>query len=740
MHGPLPFFQSLGRRTRVEWRSGDLYSHVVPDAASKTILPDLQQPVSILWGVGKERSEQFLRMGIRTVEDLLLHRPRRHEDRRNLCAIESLALKVPAVARGKIVDLGVKWFAKRTRSIFEFVIEDGTGRLRCRWWNAPFMERNFAIGQEIVVYGKLQSLKPKVMEHPEVEAGDDDGDLSIHVNRIVPIHPLTDGMSQRWLRALVWHALERFQPACEREGAEADLRLTGSPISFLTRSRAIQFTHFPEMMEQIELARRRLALDEFLDLQKAIRERRARFETKSKTLAAAGDNRLIKPFLGKLGFKLTDSQTDVLRELRRDMAGRNPMRRLLQGDVGSGKTVVAACCALMAIESGYSVALMAPTEILAEQHYQTFQSWLSPLGIKMELLTGSRKGGSTPGTAGVLAGSFTSAHPSIVVGTHALIESGFVPEKLGLVIIDEQHRFGVAQREALVRKGDYPHLLVMTATPIPRTLGLTLYGDLDVSVIAKPPPGRGAIRTFVRATDKLPQVWDFIRAQLREGRQAYVVYPRVEEGDEKWLKAVTKEFGTLRQSLAPFQVGMIHGKLPSAEKGSVMTAFRSNRVQVLLATSLIEVGVDVPNATVMLIESAEQFGLAQLHQLRGRIGRGTHESYCILMAGKGTPEGRKRLKALEDTHDGFEIAEADLRLRGPGELLGQDQSGLPQFRFGDLQKDLELIKEAKRLVAALPEKSAAPAKAPSVPQTIAAGDAGPASFAQKAVAGPSSTL
>jgi ATP-dependent DNA helicase RecG len=714
----------------------------VTDAAAKTESLELKQPVSILWGVGRERSTQFQRLGITTIEDLLLHRPRRYEDRRKLCSIASLALKSPAVARGKIVDLGVKWFAKRTRSIFEFVLEDGTGRLRCRWWNAPFMERNFALGQEVVVYGKLQSMKPKVMDHPEVEAGDDEGDLSVHVNRIVPIHPLTEGMSQRWLRAVIWQALERFQTLLESlddplpRGNATDPKLATRAEFFPTRAQAIQLTQFPETMEQVEVARRRLALDEFLELQNAIRQRRARFESKSKTLAAAGDNSLIKPFLARLGFRLTESQTNVLRELRRDMAGRHPMRRLLQGDVGSGKTVVAACCALMAIESGYSVALMAPTEILAEQHHQTLQSWLLSLGLKVELLTGSRKLGGhgtngTPGRAG------------IVVGTHALIEAGYVPEKLGLVIIDEQHRFGVAQREALVRKGDYPHLLVMTATPIPRTLGLTLYGDLDVSIIEKLPPGRGLIRTFVRPTDKLPQVWDFIRAQLRAGRQAYVVYPRVEEGDDKWLKAVVKEYGALRESLAPFKVGMIHGKLPGPEKTSVMAAFRSNQTQVLLATSLIEVGVDVPNATVMLIESAEQFGLAQLHQLRGRIGRGAHESYCILMAAKGTPEGSKRLKVLEDTSDGFEIAEADLRLRGPGELLGQDQSGLPRFRFGDLQKDFDLIKEAKRIAAARdlqggrPHPNPLPQERESTrnPPAKAISEPGPAIFPRKAVAG-----
>jgi ATP-dependent DNA helicase RecG len=385
----------------------------------------------------------------------------------------------------------------------------------------------------------------------------------------------------------------------------------------------------------------------------------------------------------------------VLRELRKDMSGSHPMRRLLQGDVGSGKTVVAACCALMALESGYHVALMAPTEILAEQHYLNFSKWFEPLGVTVGLWTGSRK--MAPGE-----NSTRTAHrPPLTIGTHALIESGFVSENLGLVIIDEQHKFGVTQREQLVRKGHYPHLLVMTATPIPRTLGLTLYGELDVSVISELPPGRGEIRTFVRTADKLPKVWDFLRSKLGEGRQAYVVYPRVEEGGQTDIKAVTKEYENLRQTLQPFEVGLVHGRLNQKEKDAVMTAFRANRVQVLLATSLIEVGVDVPNATVMLIENAEQFGLAQLHQLRGRIGRGAHDSFCILVAAARSRESKRRLQVLEETTDGFRIAEADLLLRGPGELLGQQQSGMPRFRFGDLAHDLALIELARQLAVPL---------------------------------------
>ncbi|MDW8310491.1 MAG: ATP-dependent DNA helicase RecG, partial [Verrucomicrobiales bacterium] len=413
-------------------------------------------------------------------------------------------------------------------------------------------------------------------------------------------------------------------------------------------------------------------------------------------------NRLIRPFLKQLGFSLTAAQARVLREIRADLSGRLPMRRLLQGDVGSGKTLVAACASLMTLESGYNVALMAPTEILAEQHYNNFRRWFEPLGVRVLLRTGSRK--TSPDADGPEAAALpgltetVSRAPTMFIGTHALLTEGFELPELGLVIIDEQHRFGVAQRERLVRKGRYPHLLVMTATPIPRTLALTLYGDLDVSVIDELPPGRAPIKTLVRTSDTLPKVHEFIRARLAEGRQAYVVYPRVEETADG-LKAVTREFERLQKAFAPYRVGLLHGRLSAREKDRVMEAFRANALQVLLATALVEVGVDVPNATVMLIENAEAFGLAQLHQLRGRIGRGAHPSWCILVSDAAKPEARERLRVLEETSDGFRIAEADLQLRGPGELLGQAQSGMPRLRFADLTRDLTLVRLAREVAA-----------------------------------------
>jgi len=687
----------------------------------------LAQPVTRLWGVGAERAKQLAKLEIGTVADLLLHRPRRYEDRRNFRSIVELQLGEPALTRGTVVASGTKTYRKGTKSVFELILDDGTARLHGRWWNLPFMEKYFEVGNEVVVFGKPLSLKPRTMDHPETEVIEGGEERFIHFNRIVPIYPLTEGLPQRWLRGLIWRTLERLEKQITEpwEGVVLKLnvgqasRLSPSPedlepleiqarrLSYaIPRAEAIHMLHFPETPDAAELARKRLALDEFLRLQIQIQRRRRNFESKSKALPCGGDNRLIKPFLTALGFKLTEAQTRVLREIRADLRGAHPMRRLLQGDVGSGKTVVAACTALMSLESGFDVALMAPTEILAGQHFHNFTKWIEPLGVRVELRAGNTKTSNLqPPTSNaerkaVAVHTTRSTHrASLTIGTHALIQEGFSPENLGLVIIDEQHKFGVTQREELVRKGRYPHLLVMTATPIPRTLGLTLYGDLDVSVIDELPAGRGSVKTFVRTTDKLPQVWEFIRKRLEEGRQVFVVYPRVEEGGPTGLKAVTKEFENLKTKLAPYRVGLLHGRLASSEADAVMAAYRANTINVLLATSLIEVGLDVPNATVMLVENAEAFGLAQLHQLRGRIGRGAHESYCILISDAKNPESRDRLKVLEETSDGFRIAEADLRLRGPGELLGQHQSGMPRFHFGDLANDLDLVRRARELAA-----------------------------------------
>jgi ATP-dependent DNA helicase RecG len=671
---------------------------VPPMSPPENKISPLKNPATSLWGVGGERAAQLARLEISTIEDLLLHKPRRYEDRRHFRAVAELTNDEPSTARGTIIAQGLKQFRGGNKSVFEFVLDDGTARLHCRWWNLPFMEKYFAVGDEVFVFGKLVETKPRTMDHPETEVIEGGEESFIHINRIAPVYPLTEGLPQRWLRGLIWRTLEKFEPQITEPTPAPDLKL------FPPRANAVRMIHFPEELTDVEIARRRLALDEFVDLQMQIQSRRKKFESNVKALPCGGDNRLMKPFLARLGFKLTEAQTKVLREIRADLGGAHPMRRLLQGDVGSGKTVVAGCSALMTLESGFNAALMAPTEILAEQHFRNFVKWFEPLGVKVELQTGSRKSGEDGGLrmedGKLVRSAILNSPSSIFVGTHALLTGGFDLPNLGLVIIDEQHKFGVAQREQLVRKGNYPHLLVMTATPIPRTLGLTLYGDLDVSTIDEMPVGRGQIKTFIRSAEKLPQVWKFIREKISAGRQAYVVYPRVEEQDTaNDIKAVTKEFENVQRSLAPFRVGLLHGRVKSADKEKVMAAFRANEIKAMVATALIEVGVDVPNATVMLVENAERFGLAQLHQLRGRIGRGAHESFCILISDAKNAEAQSRLKILEETGDGFKIAEADLKLRGPGELLGRAQSGAPKFRFGNLAEDFDLIRQARDLAA-----------------------------------------
>ncbi len=699
--------------------------------AVKPAARSLASPVGIIYGVGIERTEMFARLGVRTVGDLLLHAPRRYEDRRKFITIRELELGKSATVFGKIVASGVKRFRGGARSVYEFVLEDGSARLHCRWWNLPFLERLFAVGDEVMVFGKPNLLKPRTMDHPETEKVENGDDVTVHINRVVPIYPLTEGLPQRAVRSIVWRAVQEFADMVQEPHPEMDLtavrtraavdadreqlELEARPLP--GRSEAIRSLHFPNELADADRARQRLALDEFVALQLEIQRRRQKLERNARAFPCSGDNRLMKPFLTALGFKLTDAQVRVLRELRADMGGPVPMRRLLQGDVGSGKTVVAAGTALMALESGCNVALMAPTEILAEQLHRNFTRWLEPLGITVELRTGSKKTSRVQGPESQVGLRFGDIGPKssdsglrtrdpelprLVVGTHALLEDSVTLDRLGLVIIDEQHKFGVAQREQLLRKGRdggrFPHLLVMTATPIPRTLGLTLYGDLDVSVLDQLPAGRARIRTHVRDAAALPKVWSFVRTELEKGRQAYVVYPRVSESDHDEVKAVTKEFARVQKELAPHRVGLLHGQLRSEEKESVMTAFRNGTVKALVATSVIEVGVDVPNATVMLIEDADQFGLAQLHQLRGRIGRGAHESHCILVAEQKTDASKQRLKVLAETTDGFALAEADLRLRGPGELIGREQSGVPDFRFGDLRHDRALVEEARELV------------------------------------------
>ncbi|HEV8541409.1 MAG TPA: ATP-dependent DNA helicase RecG, partial [Verrucomicrobiae bacterium] len=650
--------------------------------------PQFDSSVTTLLGVGPDRARLLEKLGIRTVQELLLHRPRRYEDRRVFQSIGDINALGAVTVEGEVVEVGVKRFGRGMKSLTMVIIDDGTGRLHCRWWNLPQIAKNFYTGQRLLATGRLRDLKPRTIDHPEIEAGEKGEDESIHARRIVPVYPLTEGVSQRWLRGLIWRVLESGINIPENYAKELFLARPGY-------GEAIRMLHFPKEMHETIAARERLALEEFLVLQIEIQTRRKNLENKAPRLVCPGDNHLIKKFLPLLGYELTGAQTKVLREIRQDLARGIPMRRLLQGDVGSGKTVVAGCSALMALESGKSVALMAPTEILAEQHFKNFSRWFRELGVPVKIWTGGSKS-DLSGRVDLLGGK---TGPMLVIGTHALIQRSFALPGLGLVIIDEQHRFGVAQREQLVRKGQYPHLLVMTATPIPRTLGLTLYGDLDLSLLDEMPAGRKPIQTFVRGEEKLPKVWEFVRDHLIRGEQAYVVYARVE--DESSGKAVIKEVEKLRAVLRPLRVEALHGRMSGEEKEAIMREFAANRIHALVASSVIEVGVDVPNATIMVIENAEQFGLAQLHQLRGRVGRGAKQSYCILISPAKNDVSAERLKTLEQSNDGFKIAEADLKFRGPGDFLGHEQSGIPNFRFGDLQTDFDLLIEARQIARQL---------------------------------------
>lgn len=650
-------------------------------------------PVTRVRGVGPEREALLARLGIRTVGDLLWHRPRRLEDRRVLLPVAQLELGRPATVSGTIVASGVKWFRHRSRSVFEFVLDDGTGRLHCRWWNVPMLERVFRPGDVVLVFGKPNSLRPRQIDHPETERLESEDDPTVHLRRIVPVHGATEGLTARTMRTLVWNALAEFGDAVDADGwdgQEPGPGPGGQP--WPERRRALRDLHFPEDLESAEHARRRFAAEEFLRLQREMRRRRANLGKLFAAPSCVGDHRYIRPFLASLGFELTPAQARVLREIRADLAGTVPMRRLLQGDVGSGKTVVAGCSALMVLEGGHDVVVMAPTEILARQLFQAMGGWMGPLGIEVRLRVGGAREGD--GMAGTGARRVT-------VGTQALLEEGVDLGRPGLLIIDEQHKFGVGQREALVRKGQRPHLLVMTATPIPRTLGLTWYGDLDVSVLDSLPSGRVPVRTHVRDGKALPRVWAFVRGELEAGRRAYVVCPRVEESGKEEVRSVTGELAAVSAALAPWRCVMAHGRMGVEEREAAMAAFRCGEAPVLVATSVVEVGVDVREASVMVVLSAERFGLAQLHQLRGRVGRGTAASHCVLVADAKTDEARARLEVMARTNDGFEIAEEDFRLRGPGELLGREQSGLPSFRFGDLAADGELMTWARDRARAL---------------------------------------
>lgn len=649
----------------------------------------------------KKTREGFAKLGLSTVGDALSHFPRRHEDRSRFDRFPESAMEHPVCLHVAVTDCRSQFGRGKGRRCFEVTVEPIGGdilgnRIILRWFNVAYLQKVITVGHELVLFGQpKESGRRIVIDHPDfeiIEGGQTASDA--HMGRIVPIYPLTAGVNQKSLRGLIHDLLDRIP-----DETLPDWLPPGRDCGGLTRARAVRQIHYPETMTDLEPARRYLALEEFTKLQLILQERRAAHRARGGE-PHCGPGLLLDRFLGKLPFAPTGAQLRTIAEVRGDLAARVPMTRLLQGDVGAGKTLVAAAAVLLTVEAGFDAALMAPTQILAEQHFQTFSGWLEPFGVDVRLVTGTRdEATELPLFAAAKSGANLG---SLTIGTHALIHGrAEFANGLGLAVIDEQHKFGVAQRQALVEQGGSTDVLVMTATPIPRTLTLAFYGDLDVSILDELPAGRGRIITGIRLTTQTDHAAAFVRDQISAGRQAYLVYPLIDESEKLTIGAASVEFEEWKKRLPDCEVELLHGRMSSGEKDAAMERFRNGSAKVLVSTTVIEVGVDVPNANVMLIYHAERFGLAQLHQLRGRIGRGEHKSFCVLMIAPEQADARERLRILEETRDGFRIADEDLRLRGPGEVLGTQQSGLPDLKFAAYLGDTHLVEEARIIAAGM---------------------------------------
>jgi ATP-dependent DNA helicase RecG len=684
---------------------------------------ELTTPVQYVKGIGPKLAEILATKGIATVGDLLNYLPFRYEDRLNPRGIAELRAGEMATVIGEVRNSGL--FRTRRMPIFQLTVGQGRSRLKCLWFNATYLQDKFKPGQLIALYGKveqdshsgeLQIIQPQfeMLGDAEGNGADDKAATSLEVGRIVPIYESAGQgrVTARWFRRVIRTALDDLTP----DLAETIPGAVRGRLALVSPREALWKVHWPEAGESFEdlqssrtPAHIRLIFEElfFVELGLELKRRQQKAQT---GIAFQLDDRVRQAIKKILPFHPTAAQKRVLKEIADDMQKPHPMRRLLQGDVGSGKTIIGFQAGIIAIENGYQVALMAPTEILAQQHYFSARRILENAGYRIVLLTGSLEADRKREIRRHIA----QGNAQLVIGTHALLEERVEFAKPGLVIVDEQHRFGVLQRLKLMKKSGEgnddknpaePDVLVMTATPIPRTLALTLYGDLDLSVLDELPPGRTPIVTRRITDDRSPEVWDFVRKQVAKGHQVYVVYPVIAENEETELKAAVKMYRELSGKVfADLKVGLLHGRLDAELKDQVMRMFQKGELQILVATTVIEVGVDVLNATVMVIEHAERFGLAQLHQLRGRIGRGAAKSYCILMTGgKVTEEGERRLDAMVRTNDGFQIAELDLELRGPGEFFGTRQAGMPSFRVANLIRDRQLLELAKREAAAVME-------------------------------------
>ena len=668
--------------------------------------------IQYIKGVGPQRAKLLNRIGLNTARDAFYYLPYRYEDRSNLRRISDLEYGNMDTVSGKIVAAEVKRLPQRNGrrlKIFELTISDGSGLLKGKWFNQPFMQRNFKVGQEVILCGTVKRTYWGIgfeMDNPEYEVISDlgvgsqrNGDSFIHTNRVVPVYRTTSGLSVRQLRSIMFNLVNTCISDVYDPIPEEILRRNGLP----GLSESLSGVHFPETNRDIELLNRqesnfhrRLSFDEFFMLELGLALMK-RGKVRERGIAFNPEGKLLKRLSNILPFNLTKAQDRVFNEILMDMRSPHPMNRLIQGDVGCGKTVIALMAMMVAAECRYQSALMVPTEILAEQHYINIHEIIEILGLKICLLTGSQK--DRP------LSEIASGEIDIVVGTHALIQEGVEFKNLGLVVIDEQHRFGVMQRAMLRKKAMNPDVLVMTATPIPRTLALTLYGDLDYSVIDELPPNRRPVKTFLFSSRQKEAIYSLIREEVKKGRQIYVVYPIIEESEKTDLRSAIKGKNAFEQFFPEFRIKLIHGRMKAQEREEIMASFKRGEMDILVSTTVIEVGVDVPNATLILIIHAERFGLAQLHQLRGRVGRSSHPSYCILIAYEPYgEEAKRRLSVMVKSNDGFRIAEEDLRIRGPGEFFGIRQSGIPDLKVANIVRDAGLLDGARKEAFGLIEK------------------------------------
>jgi len=673
---------------------------------------DLHAPVQFVKGVGPARATGLEKAGVRDAFDLLLHLPMRYEDRRNTLRVSDLRPGMRVTVQGEVAAAGLR--RGRRMTLFEIRLQDGSGSgLKVLWFNQPFLRDVLARGRRVALYGLVErdtyGSRRLVMRSPQYEILDDDESSHVHTGRVVPVYEKLGPLTAKPLRSILSRLAAQVPPDLE-DPLPPELRET---LGVVSRGEALRRVHLPGPDDDLEALNRfrspghvRLILEELFLFQLGLARRRRGLRRTRKGTSFEIDDRTREAVKKVLPFPLTGAQRRVLREIADDVRSPHPMNRLVQGDVGSGKTMVALISMIVAVENGLQAAFMAPTEILAEQHFLTFRRLLRRCSYRVVLLTSGARGKEKRETLDRIA----SGEAQIVIGTHALIQEGVSFGRLGLAVIDEQHRFGVLQREDLRKKGYDVDVLVMTATPIPRTLALTAYGDLDASVVDEKPPGRTPIRTILRPASERREVVSLLKGQLAEGRQAYVVYPLVAESEKlEDVRAATEAAEEWRQALPGIAVSLLHGRMKSAEKEEAMARFAAGEVQVLVATTVIEVGVDVANATVMVVEHAERFGLAQLHQLRGRVGRGLHPSTCVLLAhGRLSDVARARLDAMVATDDGFALAERDLELRGPGDFLGTRQSGMPTFRVAHLLRDRDLLEKARAEASRLLEGEALP--------------------------------